>query len=150
VQWTFFGPGTQSATDTTGMGLYDSGPRSFVSTFSHVFDAAGGYTFGSTTNTALTGVIKVMLRVSSPSVAVHSPVTVTFATGTAQPGFHYEVQVKVPGHGGFTPWYSGTQPSANYMPASAGTYQFEARLVDTNTASQTSSGWSPAVPVTAN
>ncbi|MGN6377581.1 MAG: Vgb family protein [Gaiellales bacterium] len=149
VQWTFFGPGMQSATDATGMGLYDSGPQSFVTRFSHVFDAAGDYPFRSTTS-ALGGVVKVMLRVSASSVAVNSPVTVTFATGAAQPGFHYEVQVKLPGHGSFTPWFSGVQPSGNYRPAHAGVYQFQARLVDTATSPQTSSGWSPSVPVTAH
>jgi virginiamycin B lyase len=150
VQWTFFGPGTQSATDTTGMGLYDSGPQSFVSTFSHVFDAAGDYTFASTRNSALTGVIKVMPRVTPQSVTAGIPATVQFATGTAAAGFHYEVQIRAPGQRSFSLWASTTQPSASYTPAAAGTYEFEARLVDTGTSPQTSSGWSPIITLTAN
>ena len=150
VQWTFFGPGTQSATDSTGMGLYDSGRHSFVSTFSHVFDAAGDYTFHSTTNSTLSGVIKVMARVTPNSVTVGSPATVQFATGTASPGFHYEVQMRGPGQHSFSTWVSTTQPNASFTPLSAGTYEFEARLVDTATSSPTSSGWSPIVTLTAN
>jgi streptogramin lyase len=150
VQWTFFGPGTQSVTDSTGMGLFNSGPRSFVSTFSHVFDAAGDYTFRSTRNSALTGVVKVMARVTPNSVTAGTPATVQFATGTAGPGFLYQVQMRAPGQHSFSPWVSTTQPTNDFTPPAAGTYEFEARLVDNGTSPHTSSGWSPVVTLTAN
>ena len=147
VQWTFFGPGLQSATDDTGMGLYDSGPLPFVSFFSHAFTAAGDYAFHSTTS-SLGGVIKVLPQLSAQTVAAGAPVTVTWATGPAPAGFHYEVQVRRPGHGNFIPWQTNASgPSAAYTTSAAGTYVFEARLVDTATSPQTSSDWSP--PVTA-
>jgi virginiamycin B lyase len=150
VQWTFFGPGTQSATDTTGMGLYDSGPQSFVSTFTHEFDAAGDYTFASTRNSALTGAVKVMPRVTPSSVTAGTPATVQFATGPAATGFQYQVQVRTPGQKTFSPLVTTTQPTTDYTPSAAGTYEFEARLVDTLTPTPTSSGWSPAITLTAN
>jgi plastocyanin len=150
AQWTFFGPGLQSVTDATGMGLYDSGPLPFVSFFSHTFTAAGDYTFHSTTS-SLGGVIKVLPQLSAQTVAAGSPVTVTWATGPAPAGFHYEVQVRRPGHGNFTPWQTNaTGPSAAYTTTAAGTYVFEARLVDTATSPQTSSDWSPPMSVAAS
>lgn len=148
-QWTFFGPGLQSVTDATGMGLYDSGPQPFVSFFSHTFTAAGDYTFRSTTS-SLGGVIKVLATVSAQTVAAGSPVTVTWASGPAPAGFVYQVQVRLPGDGNFIPWQTNaTAPSAAYTTGAPGTYVFEAKLVDTATSPQTSSNWSPPVSVSA-
>src|SRR5262249_10579231 len=43
VQWNFLGPGTHSAADGTGMGLYDSGEVQPVAYFVYDFAAAGAY-----------------------------------------------------------------------------------------------------------
>ncbi len=150
AQWTFFGPGTQSVADATGMGLYDSGPRSFVSFFSYTFTAAGDYPFRSATS-SLGGVIKVLPQVSATSVTAGAPVTVTWATGPAPAGFEYLVQVRRPGHGNFIAWQTTTQPSAAYTTSSGpGNYIFEARMVQTSVSPPAGADWSPPVTVTAS
>jgi virginiamycin B lyase len=148
VQWTFFGPNTESVTDATGMGLYDSDGESFVSSFSYTFTAAGDYPYRSTTG-GLSATYKVVPFVNPGAGGVSTPFTVTWASQAPAPGFAFDVEVKRPGSSQFTPWRAQTTAtSGQFTPdAGTGTYQFEARLVDTNTSPATGSGWSPSVSV---
>jgi virginiamycin B lyase len=142
VQWTFFGPSVESVTDASGMGLFDSGPRGFVSAFSYEFTAAGGYPYRSASGVAAT--YKILPAVPARAAA-GAPFTVRWASRTPDPGFAYDVRYRPPGATGWTTWQAGTTaPSESFAPAVAGTYLFEARLVDTNTAPETASLWSPA------
>jgi virginiamycin B lyase len=147
VQWTFLGPNTQSVTDATGMGLYDSRPQPFVSSFSYTFTAAGDYPYRSTTSTQA-ATYKIQPFVNPAQGTTGSPFTVTWSSAAPPPGFVFDVQIKRPTSTQFTIWRSKTQArSGSFTPdAGTGTYQFEARLVDTNTASTSTSGWSPSVP----
>jgi hypothetical protein len=43
VRWVFEGPRVHTATDATGMGLYDSGAESPVAIFAHTFTTAGSF-----------------------------------------------------------------------------------------------------------
>ena len=146
VRWTFLGPTAQSVTDATGMSLYDSRPQAFVSTFSHTFAAAGDYPYRSTT-TGITAAYKILL--TAPATGhVGAPFTVAWASAIAAAGFGEDVRVRAPGATAFTPWQTDTaQRSAAFTAAKSGTYEFEARLVDTGTTPATSSGWSPAQAV---
>jgi virginiamycin B lyase len=143
VQWTFFGPSTQSVTDATGMGLFDSGPRTFVQTFSYTFTAAGDYPYRSTT-TGAAATYKILPAAPARAVA-GTAFTVRWAARTPDPGFAYDVRCRAPGASAWTAWQAQTaEPSASFTPAATGTYAFEARLVDTNTAPATMALWSPA------
>jgi diguanylate cyclase (GGDEF)-like protein len=70
----------QSVTDTTGMGLYDSGARAFVSPFAYTFTAAGDYPYRSTT-TGITAAYKI-LPFAPRTGATGMPFTVRWASAT--------------------------------------------------------------------
>jgi hypothetical protein len=147
VQWTFLGPAAQSVTDATGMGLYDSGPRSFVSSFAYTFTAAGDYPYRSSP-TGIAAVYKI-LPFAPRAGTTGTPFTVTWASAAPSAGYGFDVRVRPPGASAYQTWQSATvQRSAAFTPATAGTYAFQARLVDTAATPQASSGWSPTVSVT--
>jgi plastocyanin len=146
MQWTFTGPGVHSVTDASGLALFDSGPRSFVTAFAHVFTAAGDYPFRSSTS-RLGGVVKVLPTVAAQAATSPTTITVTWATGPADPGFAYDVQVRRPGESAFHPWQSGAaQASAQLSAPGPGTYAFQARLVSLSQPGA-GPGWSPTASV---
>ena len=146
ISWQFAGPSAQSVTDATGMGLFDSGVHSFFSSYSFTFTAAGTYPFRSTTS-ALTGSIKVLPSVSPGSAPAGSPFTVTWASAPPATGYKFDVRYRRDGSASWTTWQSQVAAlSAQYVPSKAGKYSFEARLVNTATASD----WSSPVIVTAS
>ena len=147
VQWTFFGPATQTVTDATGMGLYDSGPHGFVSSFAYTFTAAGDYPYRSTP-TGISATYKI-LPSAPPTGATGTPFTLRWASTPPAPGFAFDVRCEPPGAPTYQPWQTATtQRSGTFTPTVAGAYKFQARLVDANTAPTTSSGWSPTATVT--
>ncbi|HKV67112.1 MAG TPA: hypothetical protein VJN72_03410 [Gaiellales bacterium] len=142
VQWTFFGPSIESVTDASGMGLFDSGPRSFVSTFSYDFTAAGDYPYRSASGIAATYKI---LPATPTRDSAGTQFSIRWASRTPDPGFAYDVRYRAPGTTAWTAWQSQTaDPSGSFTPSTVGSYAFEARLVDTNTVPATASLWSPA------
>jgi streptogramin lyase len=149
VQWTFYGPRVHEVADASGMGLFDSGPRRIVSSFSYAFTAAGSYPYRDPTAPALTGSISVPVVASPASGSTSTPFAITWATRTAATGFVYDVQVKRPGSTSYVDWRKGTTaPSASFSPdAGHGSYSFRARL--RNLASGKASGWSAAKAISA-
>jgi virginiamycin B lyase len=142
VQWTFFGPTPESVTDATGMGLFDSGVRGFVSSYSHTFTAAGDYPYRSATS-GMSAVYKILPRVPR-RVTAGTAFSVRWATAAPASGFGFDVRVKPPGASAFQHWQTGTtRTSAQFTPSGPGTYVFEARLVAAGAASL----WSPAARV---
>jgi plastocyanin len=97
VEWTFYGPVTQSVTDTSGLGLFDSGSRSFVAYYSFTFAAAGVYGYDDGLHTALTGRIAVPTQASPPSGTIGTTFTVTWSTAAASGDRVFDVQIKRPG-----------------------------------------------------
>jgi plastocyanin len=65
VTWNFDGTGQQTVTDTSGLGLYDSGPQGAGQTFVQGFDAAGTYPYADTLDPSITGSIKVPVEITS-------------------------------------------------------------------------------------
>lgn len=146
VECTFFGPTTQTVTDATGMGLYDSGPRGFVSSFDYTFTAAGDYPYRSTT-TGITETYKI-LPYAPRTGANGTPFTIRWASAAPAAGFSFDVRYRPPGASSYGTWQTTTtQRSAAFTPSATGRYVFEARLVDANTGPTTTSGWSPTVTV---
>jgi virginiamycin B lyase len=145
VKWVFEGPNPHTVTDATGMGMFDSGPLTAVTYYTHDFTAAGSYAYQSTTNPGMAGTIDV--PVQAPTTGHRDiPFTVTWATSSPTGNSTFDVQVELPGATAYTPWQTAvTTTHAAYTPsAGAGTYRFQARRTDNSGAS----GWSPAVSVT--
>jgi plastocyanin len=148
VQWTFLGPTNATATDSSGMALFDSGSRSFVSFFSFAFFAAGTYLYGNTLHPAHKGTIKVPIKVSPMAGTTSTTFTITWSSLTAPAGFVFDAQIKRPGSTVFVNWMTAqTAPSAILVAdAGAGTYTFRARL--RNTGNAKASGWSSGGSIT--
>ncbi len=126
IQWIFLGPNTHSVVDASGLGLFDSGPRSFVSYYLLVCYAAGTFVYRDGAGISPDGAITIPVGLPS-SALVGSPFSVTWARGGVPAGIVFDVQVKEPGSV-FVNWTSGTMRSADYPALTAGQYQFRARL----------------------
>ena len=136
------GPSHHSATDATGMLLYDSGVVDETSPPTwYTFEAAGVYPFTCVLHPSMGGRARVPVR-AVPAIGPLGKVrTITWATtGLAPAGFVYDVQVRRPGKG-WAYLRKGTAFSATSFPADAGkgAYRFRARLRETGVAA---SGWS--------
>ena len=150
VQWTFYGPRAHRVADASGMGLFDSGLKPIVTSYSRAFTAAGVYSYRDPSNAALTGSVSVPLGASPASGSASTSFTLTWATKVADAGYAYDVQVKRPGSTTWVAWRTGTTAaSAGFVPdAGAGTYAFRSRL--RNTANGKASGWSASKSITAS
>jgi acetyl esterase/lipase/plastocyanin len=147
VQWTNLGPGTHTVTDTTGMGLFDSGPLGVGATFHQVFLGAGVYSYASTLDPGMTGQVKLGVTVTPQNVAVLVPVTIQWAGDTAPAGVAFDVQIKRPGSSQWSDWMTGQAASqGTFTPDVAGTYNFRGRTRSLSNGAAT--GWSAATKLT--
>jgi len=147
VTWQLPASDTQdhSVTDTSGLGLYDSGLLSPGGSFTYTFSAAGTYT---ATDSATDGSFKtqVPIQVSPKTGSSADTFTVTWSDGAPPAGDMFDVQVKAPGATAFTPWRTGVTATSDSFASSdpawtgSGTYVFRARIRD---GSGHHSGWSP-------
>jgi virginiamycin B lyase len=144
VQWVLEAPGVHTVRDTTGLGLYSSGPRSPVSFFRHTFTAAGSYGYEDTQN-GDAGSIGV--PVNAPATGtIGSPIHVTWSTDAPAPGLVFDAQYLPPGSGTWVSWKTGVVTKAgSLLPTGIGTYQFRAHVRDG--VSGDASDWSPPVSV---
>ncbi len=138
VQWNFFGPSSNSVSDTTGMGLFSSGPKAPVSYHRFTYIGAGQY--GVADGLAHTGMIKVAMKTAPASGTVSTPFTITWASATAPAGFTFDVQILRPGTSTWVNWKTAqTAKSGVFTPdAGAGTYQFRALMRNAGGASANS------------
>lgn len=135
------GPSHHTATDGTGMGLYDSGSVDETSPPTwYTFEAAGMYRFVCVFHAHMSGRAYVPVRAAPATGRASRPRTITWATGPAPDGFVYDVQIRRPG-AGWTPWRMRVVKRAASFRADAGTgrYRFRARLHESGVAA---SGWS--------
>jgi hypothetical protein len=140
------GPSDHTATDATGMVLYDSGSVDGTSPPTwYTFEAAGVYPFTCMLHPWMTGRARVPIRAAPASGPPAKRRTVTWAAGIAPDGFVYDVQIRRPGRS-WTSWKRGvTTASARFTPdAGRGTYRFRARLREVDVAE---SRWSPPVAI---
>jgi acid phosphatase type 7 len=131
LQWSFVGPGSHSATDTTsGLGIFpDTGLVAPVDFRTAIFAAAGAFTFTDTA-TGHTVKLNVPVAVSPASGSTSTAFTLTWAAAAPPSGYAEDVQVMVPGS---TTWLSlfkaSTATSGKYTPTKGtGTYKFRARF----------------------
>jgi streptogramin lyase/plastocyanin len=139
LQWTFYGPSVHEVADATGLGLFDSGPKSIVSSFRTSLGAAGVYSYADPLHPSLTGTITVPPAASPTSGGATTGFTITWATAAPASGRVFDVQLLRPGASGYVKWMTGTAAtSAVFTPdAGPGRYVFRARLRDTNTGAKT-------------
>lgn len=148
VVWTFTGAErSHTATDSSGMALFDSGiVEPGGPSFSFRFLAAGRYPYTCTLHPEeMNGYVQVPVGVSREKGRVGRPVRVRWALGPAPEGRLFDVQIKLPG----VPWASWmegvTVSNARFEPAREGRFRFRARLRGPDGAT----GWSPRVTLTA-
>jgi streptogramin lyase len=131
AEWVFEGPSVHTVTDSSGMGLFDSGDRLPVSYYLFAFSAAGSYPFRDTHNHQVKGTVSVpiVVTLTDPSDA-----SATWSSSAPPSGYVFDVQVEQPGSTTFLDWKtSQTATSASFGPGDplyvgAGTYSFRARL----------------------
>jgi uncharacterized delta-60 repeat protein len=145
VRWQFDGPSSHTATDNTGMGMFDSGTKTPGSTFDFTFNAAGAYAYRCTihpTTTMKPGKVEVPMTASPASGTTSTEFTLTWAAAAPAPGFVFDVQLKRPGATKFSAWRTGvTILSDAFVPdGGTGSYAFRARL--RNSANARAAQWS--------
>ena len=130
VVFDFAGPSHHTATDNSGMGLYDSGSvgAGGPSTW-FTFPAAGVYPFTCTPHPGMGGRVDIPMRVRPASGGPHRTFHVTWAATVAADGFVYDVQIKKAGRD-WADWRSGVvSRKTSFTPnAGKGTYRFRARM----------------------
>lgn len=151
VQWNFQGPNAHTATDSSGMNLFDSGSMPAGTIYVFTFTAAGIYPYRSTAAepSAMTGTIRVPLKVAPAAGDTSTPFLVTWSSAAPPSGYVFDAQVRYPAATTFVNWQTGqTATGATFLPDhGTGTYTFRGRLRATVTGK--ASAWSPyrSVPV---
>ena len=150
VVWTFAdAERSHTATDSSGMALFDSGilPPGGPS-FSYRFTAAGVYPYTCTVHTTkMNGSVEVPVRVWPEAAPTERSFHVRWASRPAAEGFVFDVQIKPPG-GSWVIWREGvTAPKALFDPDGEGHFRFRARL---RAVSGGATGWSRRATLTAS
>ena len=135
IQFTFLGPSLSAVTDASGLGLFDSGPRNFVSYHALVALAAGTFVLRDGPSGSNLGAIIVKVELP-PTATAGIPFRATWAR--ARPtGIVFDVEVRLPGAASFIPWTSGPSFGADYTASSPGIHFFRSRLRDPATGAAT-------------
>lgn len=147
VVWTFgVAERSHTATDRSGMGLFDSGIVSPGGpSFSYRFEAAGSYPYTCTIHMdEMNGRVNVPIRAWPRTGRLGRTIRVRWATTPAEEGFVYDVQVRGPG-GRWATWLSDVDVArAKFEPTSEGVFRFRSRL---RRSSGGQSDWSEASSV---
>jgi plastocyanin len=130
VQWSFEGPSDHTATDTTPLGLFDSGHQVAGSTFLASIAWAGSFAYRCTIHPQMAGVLKVAPAAVPPAGGLDTHFTVTWGTGGPPAGSAFDVQIKRPGSARWVAWRTGvTDTTGDFVPdGGAGGYGFRARV----------------------
>jgi len=142
VVFDFVGEGHHTATDDSGLDLYDSGlVDGGGPSLSADFPAAGAYRFTCTPHPFMGGRVEVPVRVSPRNGDLGDRFTVTWASAPPPEGLVQDVQIRRPG-GTWRIWRDGVAgTSHSFRPdAGAGVYRFRARQRD---GSGNAALWSP-------
>jgi hypothetical protein len=139
----YVGADQHTATDGTGMGLFDSGPVDGGGTSTwFTFSSAGRYAFVCTIHAEMDGQLRIPVRVQPDSGGRHRDYTVRVASDPASGGAVHDLQVRRPGA---KRWRiverAFTDATVSFRPnAGVGMYRFRARLRIPGT---DASNWSP-------
>jgi hypothetical protein len=133
VVFDYVGSQHHTATDSSGLDLYDSGvvgggdPSTWFT-----FTAAGVYHFTCTLHPWMGGRVEVPLRAAPSTGGLNKRFTITWASAAPAVGLVYDVQIRRPG-GDWKSWREGVLGlSKTFRPdKGTGTYRFRARTRDT-------------------
>ncbi|MGH2636387.1 MAG: cupredoxin domain-containing protein, partial [Actinomycetota bacterium] len=132
VVWSFAdAERSHTVTDSSGMGLFDSGiVAPGGPSMSYRFTAAGTYPYTCTLHALeMNGRVQVPISATPATGLPGRAFRVRWATSPAADGFAYEVQIKRR-KGPWSPWASNVSaPKAEFVPRAVGTFEFRARLV---------------------
>jgi streptogramin lyase len=148
AQWSFYGPSVREVADASGLGLFDSGPRSIVSFYSVPFTAAGLYPYRDPGHPTLTGKISVPLLATPASGTPATTFSLTWASAAPTGARVFDVQIEPPGATRYAAFLTGTTLTGTSFTPSAGTgtYRFRSRLRDAHTGAAT--GYSAGTAIT--
>jgi plastocyanin len=133
-----------SATDDSGLELYDSGDVAGGGpSFSYTFAAAGVYPFYCFFHPEMRGRVRVPMRIAPARGTKGKTFTLTWASADASAGYGYDVQIHRPGAAWTAFQSTTTTPSTTITPHVRGTFRFRARLHDTTKG--ITSDWSDVV-----
>ena len=138
-----------TATDTSGMALFDTGPIRPNGYGYATVPSAGSYAYDcsepKSVHPKMKGKLQAPVVITPLSGNVHTTFTVHWASGGLPAGFVADVQRKAPG-GAWTTWQNGATVSfATTKLATVGQWSLRARL--RRTSNGKSSGWSAATKV---
>lgn len=130
VQWNFQGESAHTATDRTGMRLFDSGIKVQGQQYPFTFNAAGRYPYRCELHDGMTGKVAVPIKVAPASGGPNTTFTITWSATAAPNGYVFDVQVKRPGSSFFVDWRTGqTVRRRTFTPdAGSGNYLFRSHL----------------------
>jgi plastocyanin len=147
VVFDFDGPSHHTATDGTGMRLFDSGVVDQGGpSQSYTYEAAGVYRFVCTLHAEMTGQVSVQVGAWPATGGLGRSFTVRWARAASPDGFVYDVQVHRPG-GVWKPWHLGVASLVEgFLPdRGAGRYRFRARM---RLPGEGRARWSPVATIT--
>jgi Tol biopolymer transport system component len=130
VMWDFLGPTQHTATDNSGMGLFDSGLKSAGTFYLFAFASSGSYPFNCVIHPIdMTGTVKVPMLAVPRTGNEATQFTITWAT-VGIPGYRMDVQIRRPADADFVDWIVDTTTKSTTFTPDAGTgqYSFRARL----------------------
>src|SRR5688572_29385998 len=131
LRWIFLGPNVHSIVDASGLGLFDSGPRGFVSYYTLTCIAACTVVYRDRSGITPPGSITIPVRL--PAAATTGvPFQVIWSLVPAPAGYAFDVQVLEPGAVTFVDWTSGSSRKGSYTARVPGAYQFRSRLRKTS------------------
>ncbi|MEP6955638.1 MAG: plastocyanin/azurin family copper-binding protein [Chthoniobacterales bacterium] len=130
VRWTFEDNTDHTVTDSTALGLFDSGNQSSGNVFQFVFKSAGVYPYHCEIHSGMQGKVQVPIQVAPGTGTTTTGFTITWSPAPADAGFLFDVQIKRPGARSFVNWKMGrTKRMTAFTPgAGTGNYSFRARL----------------------
>ena len=146
VVWDFTGQRTHTATDDSGLALYDSGLVSPGGpSFSFTFPSAGTYRFVCTLHDGMDGRISVPMHAAPREGPITRAFNVRWSTSDAPAGFVFDVRIRLKA-GAWQPWQDGvTFASTVFHPEAVGKVRFAARLRSLSSGAVTE--WSEPVSI---
>jgi plastocyanin len=148
IVWDWVGPSHHTATDTTGMGLFDVAAAAGDPSAWFTYVASGSYSYYCVLHTWMGGRVSVPMRAAPRQAGVHHAFRLTWASADAPSGSVYDVQVRRPG-GTWRRLVDGTSVrQGSFEPdAGRGTYRVRARM--RSVAGSGAAKWSPPVAIQA-
>jgi arylsulfatase A-like enzyme len=147
-RWTFDGTVDHTVTDSSVLGLFDSGPRAPGAAFDLGLSMAGTFRYACAIHPQHTGAVRVPPVATPSGGPAVTPFVIAWATATPPDEFRFDVLVLRPGAFAPVPWRWGQKVnSSRFTPdVGAGIYRFLARV--RRPSDGTSTPWSPPLALT--